>query len=142
MNTKAKIALIIILTLVIGILLGATLNRTFMRHRIQKAFAHRNPMGMVSIMEEKIRPNPEQRKQIREILERHRIKSQEIRDRFMEEMQTEFESLEAELDPILTSEQKDRLMRQFRRPWRERERFPDRRAPMRTPPREKSQKNK
>jgi len=118
MNTKVKIALIIVLTLVIGIVLGAMINRAFLRYRIQKAFLNRNPVGMVSFLEEVIQPTPEQRILIREILEKHRKKSEELREKFMMEMKTEFESLEAELDPILTPEQKNRLKRRSFRPWR------------------------
>jgi Spy/CpxP family protein refolding chaperone len=137
MNTKMKIALIIIVTLVIGVVLGAMLNRAFLRHRIQRAFANRNPVGMVSIMERSIRPTPNQREQIRGILEKHRIKAQEIREKFIEEMQLEFESLEAELDPILTPEQKKRLKDRSAGPWRDPRRSQDPRRPWRKPPREK-----
>lgn len=142
MNTKVKIALIIIVTLVIGIVLGAMLNRALMRHRILRAFADRNPRGMISFIERSIRPDPDQREQIREILEKHRIRAQEIRDRFMEEMQAEFESLEAELDPILTPDQKERLKRHFRGPGRGRRLFPDRRGPRMIPPGERPPKEK
>ena len=140
MNTKVKIALIIIVTLVIGIVLGAMLNRAFMRFRIQRAFADRNPMGMISFIEKDIRPTPDQREKIREVLEKHRKKSLDLREKFMMEMQAEFESLEAELDPILTPEQKNRLKRRFRGPWRDPRRFPDPRRPRRKPPGEKQPK--
>jgi hypothetical protein len=127
-------------TLVIGIALGAMLNRAFLRHRIQRAFADRNPVGMVSFIERHIQPTEDQREQIREILEKHRQKSVEMREKFMMEMQAEFESLEAELDPILTPEQKNRLKRRLRGPWRDRGRFPDRRGPRMKPPGEKPPK--
>jgi len=140
MNTKVKIALIIIVTLVIGIVLGAMLNRAFMRFRIQRAFADRNPLGMISFIEKDIRPTPDQREKIREVLEKHRKKSLDLREKFMMEMRAEFESLEAELDPILTPEQKNRLKRRFRGPWRDPRRFPDPRRPRRKPPGEKQPK--
>ncbi len=142
MNTRVKIALIIIVTLALGIVLGAMINRAFMRHRIQRAFADRNPLGMVSFIERNIRPTPDQREQIREILEKHRKKSAEIREKFMIDMRAEFESLEAELDPILTPEQKDRLKRRLRGPWRDHRRFPDRRGPRMKPPGERPPKEK
>jgi len=140
MNTKVKIALIIIVTLVIGIVLGAMLNRAFMRFRIQRVFADRNPVGMISFIEKDIRPTPDQREKIREVLEKHRKKSLDLREKFMMEMQAEFESLEAELDPILIPEQKNRLKRRFRGPWRDPRRFPDPRRPRRKPPGEKQPK--
>ena len=140
MNTKVKIALIIIVTLVIGIVLGAMLNRAFLRHRIHRAFADRNPTGMISFIERNIQPTEEQREQITKILEKHRKNSAEMREKFMMDMKAEFESLEAELDPILTPEQKNRLKRRLRGPWRDRGRFPDRRGPRRKPPGEKPPK--
>ncbi len=134
MNTKVKIALIIIVTLVIGIVLGALLNRAFLRYRIQKAFFNRKPVGMVSFLEEVIQPTPEQRMLIRDILEEHRKKAEELREKFMMEMKAEFESLDAELDPILTPEQKRRLKRRSLRPWRNPRRRMDRPDPWRMPP--------
>lgn len=142
MNTKLKVALIIIVTLVIGVVLGASLNRAFVRHRIQRAFADRNPRGMVSFIERNIRPTPDQREKIREILEKHRKKTADMREKFMMDMQAEFESLEAELDPILTPEQKNRLKRRRLSPWRDHGRFPDRRGPRRKPPGEKPPEEK
>ncbi|HUU52375.1 MAG TPA: hypothetical protein VMW92_05045 [Candidatus Heimdallarchaeota archaeon] len=140
MNTKVKIVLIIIVTLVIGIVLGAMLNRAFLRLRIHRAFADRNPAGMISFIEKDIRPTPDQREKIKEVLEKHRKKSSDLREKFILEMQAEFESLEAELDPILTPEQKNRLKRRLRGPWRDPRRFPDRRGPRRKPPGEKPPK--
>ncbi len=137
MNTKVKIVLIIIVTLVIGIVLGAMLNRAFLRHRIHRAFSDRNPVGIVSFMEKSIRPTPDQREQIREVLEKHRKKSLDIREKFMMDMQAEFESLEAELDPVLTPEQKKRLKDRSAGPWRDPRRSQDPRRPWRKPPREK-----
>jgi hypothetical protein len=137
MNTKMKVALIIIVTLVIGIVFGALLNRAFMRHRIQRAFADRNPRGMISFIERNIRPTQDQREMIRAILDKHRKKTADLREKFMMDMQAEFESLEVELDPILTPEQKKRLKRRIRGPWRDLQRFPDRRGPRRKPPGEK-----
>ncbi len=142
MNTKVKIALIIIVTLMIGIVLGAMLNRAFIRYRIQKAFADRNPEGMVSFMERIIQPTPDQREQIREILENHRKKSSDLREKFMMEMQAEFESLEAELDLILTPEQKRRLRRRPFGPLPDPRGFPDRPGPWRKPPRDKLPKER
>jgi hypothetical protein len=95
---------------------------------------------MISFIERNIRPTPDQREQIRKVLEKHRKKSSEIREMFMKDMQAEFESLEAELDPILTPEQKNRLKRRLNGPWRDRGRFPDRRGPRRKPPGEKPPK--
>ena len=53
---------------------------------------------------------------IREILDTHAKQVSDIRENFQEEVQSLFESVKAEIDPILTPEQKERLKERFPRP--------------------------
>jgi hypothetical protein len=133
MNIKVKTTLIIIITLIIGIVLGAMLNRTFMHLRIRRAFDAVNPIRFTRILEQAIDPTPGQKKQIREILKKHAKIVEELRKNFEEGMQSSFETLKKEMDSVLTPEQKERLeeMMRERRPWMRRERppFPRRKGP-------------
>ena len=98
-------------------------------------------------MEEMLQPEPEQRQQIRAILEKHSDRMKERRQQFFSEMQTEKEAFLKELDPLLTPEQRERLKkgpRGFfpgRPPFRERRGpWPDRDRPWpkhKRPPQEK-----
>ena len=147
MNVKVKTALIIIITLIIGIALGAMLNRALLRHRIHKAFAVHKPDRLVYFMEEMIQPEPEQREQLRAILEKHSDKMEEMRQNFFTEMQAERESFLKDLETVLTPDQMERLKKgppgifPGRRPFRDRRGpWPDRDRPWpkhKRPPREK-----
>ena len=139
---KVKTTIVIIITLIFGIVLGAMLNRTFMHQRIRRAFDAVNPNRFTMILERAIDPTAEQKKQIREILQRHAKQAEELRKNAMVEMQTSMQSLQKELDSVLTPEQKERLekMVKERRPWMRRDgRFP---KPQRKfPPDKKLQQN-
>jgi hypothetical protein len=127
MNMKVKTTLIIIITLILGIILGAMLNRAFMHLRIQRAFDAVNPNRFVMILEHAIDPTPEQKKLIREILKKHAKKAEELRKKLDEGMTSSFMALQKELDSVLTREQKERLEKTVRRrrPWmRRNRRFP------------------
>jgi len=138
MNIKVKIALIIIITLIIGVVMGAMLNRALVRYKIQKTFAVRQPGRFVYFMERIIQPEQEQRDQIRAILKKHAGRTEEMRGRFFSEMQAEKESLLKDLDPILTPKQMKRLKQgppgfpPDHRPWPERRPF--REPPWKKPP--------
>jgi len=129
MTVKVKTALIIIITLIIGIFLGAMLNRALLRYRIHKTFAMQRPDRLVFFIEEIIRPTPDQRDQIRTIVDKHAGQMEEMRQKFFKEMETGRESFLKELDPILTPEQKKRLKKGPPGFFPRRRPFPDRRGP-------------
>lgn len=123
MNIKAKTTLIIIITLAIGIVIGAMLNRALSQNRIRRILSRRNPPMFISFYERIIEPDDSQRELIRKILDKYAKRFSEIRTNFGEELESSIESMRAELDPILTPEQKERLKKGF--PGRPP--FPDRR---------------
>ena len=111
MNLKVKSSLIIIVTLIIGMVLGVILTRFFFRppNMFDKMSALRSPEGFVERFEKIIDPSDSQKEKIRYILQLHfeRIhsQSQQFRNHFIELS----DSLRADLDPILNEEQKERL---------------------------------
>ena len=123
MNIKLKTTLIIIITLAFGIVIGAMINRTLSQNRIRNILARRSPVRIVSSYERIIKPDPEQSRLIREVLNKHAKRISEIRERSQEELQSSLESVMEELDSILTPEQRKRL---------EKRRFPGR-PPLRPP---------
>jgi len=124
MNIKVKTTFIIIITLIIGIVLGAMFNRAFMHLRIRRAFDMVNPSRSMVMLERAIGPNPDQRKLVKEILQKHANDVAELRKNLTEGMQSSFESMRKDLDSVLTPEQKKRLekMMRERRPWMRRNR--------------------
>jgi hypothetical protein len=111
MNLKVKSSLIIIVTLIIGIVLGIIITQSFFRppRIIDRIAELRSPEGFMDKFEKIINPDESQKEKIRYILQNHFEKmhnqSLEFRDRF----KNLNDSLRADLNPILNDEQKERL---------------------------------
>jgi hypothetical protein len=115
MNLKVKITFLIIITLVIGIVIGAMLNRAVSQNRIRRILERRNPPIFISFYERIIEPNADQRDSVRKVLDKYAQRLSKIRTNFQDELQSSFESMKAELEPLLTAEQKERLEEGFPR---------------------------
>ena len=111
MNVKTKTAFIIIATLIIGIAIGAMLNRALLQHHIKKTFSSRNPERLPVFYERILDPNVGQTQKIRSVLKNHALTISKIRDNYQEEMLAANESFKTKLDPLLTPAQKSRLNR-------------------------------
>jgi len=111
MNVKTKTTFIIIVTLIIGIAIGAMLNRALLQHHIKKTFSYRNPDRLPVFYERILDPNVEQTEKIRSILKKHALTVSKIRYNYQEEMLAANESFKTKLDPLLTPAQKSRLNR-------------------------------
>ena len=137
MKTKIKTTLIITITLVItlaiGIIIGAMLNRALVQNRIRRAYAMVNPDRFITTFERTIQPTPDQRKQVREIIQEHAMSISEIREDFHKKMISSFESMRKQLDAVLTPAQKKRLEETIRRPWLRRDRMRKPRFPFKKP---------
>lgn len=116
MSMKLKVTFIIIITLVLGIVVGFMLNRTYSQRRVRNILSRRSPEFFVTFYERTLEPDTKQSKMIREILDTHAKQVLDIRENFQEELQSLFESMKAEIDPMLTPEQKERLKERFPRP--------------------------
>lgn len=131
MNMKVKTTFIIIITLILGVVIGAMLNRALLQNRIRRTFSQQNPNRLALFYERIIQPDPAQSEVLREILNKHSKRMSEIRTNFFEEMQSAVKALQADIDPILTLEQKKRLRERMMRPRRffnQRGRFPPRKG--------------
>jgi len=117
MSIKVKTTLIIVVTLIIGIVLGAMLNRALLHNRLRRTFSLINPAGFPAAFERIVRPDRDQRKKVREILQKHSARVREIRGEFRDHMIEANETLNKELDAVLSPEQKKRLEKIMSRPW-------------------------
>lgn len=111
MNIKIKVALSIGITLAIGIFIGALLNRALVQRRIARALAFSNPKTFSLWYENRLGLDPEKSQQIKAILDAHAQTTWEIREEYMQEMQTAGQELHSKLAPLLTPEQKRQLDR-------------------------------
>lgn len=108
MNTQVKTILVIAITLVIGIVLGALIHGAVMENRIRDmAFRMRSDEGFMQRMEMIIQPDESQREAMRKILRKHFQRMSDYQEKFIVMM----DSLRTELDSILTEEQRKRLER-------------------------------
>lgn len=108
MNTRVKTILVIVITLAIGMVLGALIHGAVMRNRVKDmAFRMRSNEGFMRRMEMIIQPDESQREALRKILRKHFQNMSQYQENFRAMM----DSLRTELEPILTEEQKKRLER-------------------------------
>lgn len=125
MNMKVKTTLIILFTLLIGIILGIFIDRTIMRFRFQKRFTEvRRERGITRLLEDLIRPDESQYEAVKNILEKYSKRLHDHREKSFQEMNVVMDSMRAELDQILTDEQKARLKKDMERMKRMRGRRP------------------
>jgi Spy/CpxP family protein refolding chaperone len=110
MKVQTKSILILLVTLIIGIIMGTVgsgmLRDSVIRSRMSDL---RSPQRFSRMMERIIQPTPEQQKQLREKFDQQHERVFELSEKFrvqMDSLNTEFEH---ELKDILTREQLDRL---------------------------------
>ncbi len=126
MTARTKSALMLVSTLLIGMLLGSLLTGALQSRRLQNVAQLRSARGLSFLLEEVIRPETdEQREAIRSVLEDAAPMLAEEMNSSRQRMQALMDSVRAELDPLLTDEQRARLD--------DRTRF-DRRRPPHGPP--------
>lgn len=111
MNLHVKSSLIIIVTLIIGMFLGIILTRSFLRppKMIDRISELRSPKGFAERFERIIDPSESQKEKIQHILQSHFERMHNHSLKFRNEFMKLNDSLRADLDPILTDEQKKRL---------------------------------
>ncbi len=115
MKTNTKTVLIIVATLLIGMLIGV-LGSGFVVHRfVSRAVDMRRQDVFVERLMDVIDPAPDQEAEVKGILDRHAERFSDITDEFHRETSALFDSLRADLDPVLTDEQKARLEERHRR---------------------------
>jgi hypothetical protein len=116
MKIGTKTILFILITLIIGMIMGALITGAFARHRVGRFMSMREPGRMVAHLERMIGPDESQREAVQEVLRKHSDRFLEIHAQFEGEMLALRDSLRKDLDPFLTDEQKARLERGPRPP--------------------------
>jgi hypothetical protein len=106
MKTQTKLISMLIVTLLIGMVLGFIGHGIFFRDQFKRrAQRMRTPEGFMERFEQVIQPTDEQRTEIRKILQRHYERMMQQQNAFRESMDT----FKKDLDSLLTSEQRERL---------------------------------
>lgn len=106
MRTQTKLASMLIITLLIGMVLGFIGHGIFFRDQFKRqAQRMRTPEGFMGRFEQVIQPTDSQRVEIRKVLKRHFEKMMQQQTAFREDM----DSFRKDLDSVLTDEQRKRL---------------------------------
>lgn len=115
MSTRGRAIGIIIGTLLIGVVIGALIVGPLVaRYHFKRVADWRTPKGFAARLEEIIDPDEDQVDALRSILARYGHDFDEVASLHRSEVKGMFDSLGAELDTILTDEQKERLERRRR----------------------------
>jgi hypothetical protein len=115
MNTKAQTTLIIVTTLLIGVVIGA-LGSGALRGERTRTLVQMPPRDRFQeAMERIIDPTPEQQQIIEGILARHAEEVSALHENLQQQIFVLFDSLQIELNSVLTEEQKARMKEQMLR---------------------------
>lgn len=118
LNIKVKTALILIVTLLIGIVFGAMLYRAIFQNRIKKIMGMGAPEVFVRRFENTIGPTAEQKSKVRKILDKYAGQFSVINEDHREKMTSLFRAFREELAEVLTPQQMKNMRRGFLRPRR------------------------
>lgn len=109
MTTRTKMTLIILATLVIGIILGAAGSGMLFRHVFGFPPGPPSEGRIRMILERVIDPTEEQRAQLDVILDKYSVCFDSMMTEHIVTSRSMMDSLRAEIDPILTEEQRAKL---------------------------------
>lgn len=109
MNATTKSILILVGTLLVGVLLGALGAGAVINNRVEQLEQLRASGRVFSRIEDIVQPTAEQQAQIREILDRNRMKQRDFRQYVFQEHRALMDSTRIELESVLTEEQMTRL---------------------------------
>ncbi len=115
-SSKSKATLILILTLILGILIGGMGSNYIRAKRIGRMAGMRKPEGFREVLVRVIKATPEQREAIFAITDKHHEQFAKQLEEHMAMVEANFDSMKAELKPILTEEQLKIFDEQFKRP--------------------------
>ena len=116
MKVEAKSAVILLITLALGAAIGMLGQGAWQRGRQQQVGALRRPQGFVAHMESIIKPTAEQQPTVHRILETIGARNQRIIDSARAALRVGIDSMQQQLAPVLTAEQRDRLATMSRLP--------------------------
>lgn len=115
MTASTKSVLMLFSTLLIGVLLGSLTTGAVNNHRMHNLAEMRSARGLAFYLEDVVHPvSEEQREAIRAVLEEAAPRFAETMVESRERMRELTDSVRAELDPLLTEDQRQRLEERMR----------------------------
>lgn len=109
MNAKSKSFLLLLITLLVGILLGFLLKTKIIDDRFEQMRGMKKPDGMLNMMINIIEPSEEQLKELKPILEKHQSRFDTVMIESQDKMKVLIDLLNEDLSKVITKEQMKRL---------------------------------
>lgn len=110
MTPRTKSVLIVVGTFIIGMIIGSLLTTAYVHHRRAKLEAFRQPDGFVGMFHDIIQPSdPTQQAAIDSVIRRNGLWFAHSAEQHRIEYRARLDSMAAELHPLLSAEQNDRL---------------------------------
>lgn len=109
MKKKSKSVLIVIITLVIGFILGVFSTSQFLHHKREKLFRRSPEKVFKERFIRDFKPSDKQMKLINPILEKYSKRGRTISETFGKEFKLMRDSFNKEIEPVLTESQKKKL---------------------------------
>lgn len=119
MDIKVKTALILVVTLLIGIVFGAFLYRAIFQSKVKGFLEMRTPDGFIRRFANAVDTTPEKKEKVEKILDKYGEQFSEISQDHRKELSQLFSAFREELSEVLTPEQMRKMFRRgFIRPGR------------------------
>jgi hypothetical protein len=131
MTIHTKTALILLVTIVLGVMIGLLISANVVRHRPFPKPPFPLSESFVDRFEHLIDPGESQSDTVRAMLKTYSERFSRMNESHRDQMISLFDSMHADLSTVLTDEQKDRLQKDFER---HRSMGPPPEFPMRPPP--------
>ncbi|MBD3387103.1 hypothetical protein GF407_19520 [candidate division KSB1 bacterium] len=110
MKIETKTSFILLVTLLIGIAIGFLFNRVLDRKKVDQFRDLHESRGFFHLFERILDPTPAQQDTMQQILDGYFARFRDLRRHQTMELRALVDSLEADLMPVLTEEQKKRLL--------------------------------
>ena len=109
MKRKITYAALLLITLIIGFIIGFLVNGRLVRSKVQDLHSYYTPAGFHRQLFRTIEPTPEQIDQLKPVLSQYAAKNRELLVEFKHNQYDLYEELIEELEPYLTEQQIERL---------------------------------
>ncbi len=113
-SSKTKASIILLVTLALGILIGGLGSNYLKTQRIGRMAHMRHRDGFQHVLNQVLNPTEEQKIAIREVTDKYHEKFAKQLEANMLHMEASFDSMKADLKPILTEEQLRLFEKRFR----------------------------
>lgn len=114
MKIETKTSFILLITLLIGMAIGFLLNMVFLSRKVDQFRNLHQTRGFIHLFEGLIEPTESQHDTLQQVLKTYYQRFHDLRMQHIDELRTLIDSLQTDLMPILTEEQKRRLNKKRR----------------------------